>query len=236
MEASIAHLRWLLLPVLGVLCSLSSPAESLTFFDFNGKNTSFQGSFSFTPGIGNVLTIGAGNGGLGGPITNLNSNGAFCGGDCAVTDGYSIMTTGPEDLTASFEGDAVYFFGAGGSIDIYGGIASLGIPGGSLLFSASFVDSSLQTGPGGANFASEVDASSVFLNPTLGVYGYADAEAFDAFDLFGTSCQSFGECSGSILSSSAQANASPIPEPSALVALIAFAAAAMGIRRSKHLC
>src|SRR5208337_2989314 len=52
---------------------------------FFGNNPAGQGALSFTPGVGNPLTIGAGKGANGGLITDFFNGAGVCGGDCTIT-------------------------------------------------------------------------------------------------------------------------------------------------------
>src|SRR5208282_5526736 len=84
---------------------------------FFGNSPGGQGLLSFTPGIGDTLTIGAGNGGNGGLITDLFNGVGLCGGDCGVTGGYLTLTSGGEVTGTNGGGLAYYTFGAGGTVD-----------------------------------------------------------------------------------------------------------------------
>jgi hypothetical protein len=102
-------------------------------FEGNGSHLSQQGLFSFTPGVGNTLTIGAGYGGNGAQIADLINDVNLCSGDCNVIDGYLTLTSGKE---TSFGGN--YQFGAGGSLQIFGEIPSLGLDSSVTLLDAQF--------------------------------------------------------------------------------------------------
>jgi hypothetical protein len=113
------------------------PAGALQFTD-GGIGT--QGLLSFTPGVGTgVLTIGAGNGGNGGLITDLFNGVGLCGGDCAIFGGYLTLSSGLETSGVTQGTGVLYTFGAGGIISIFGKIPVLGINSDSLLFTAPFL-------------------------------------------------------------------------------------------------
>ena len=94
---------------------------------------------SFTPGLGNDLTISAGNGGNGALITDLFSTGgaSVCGGDCAIVGGYMTLTTGGETGGSAGGGLFAYNFATGGTIKITGEIPTLGINSPTVLFTAT---------------------------------------------------------------------------------------------------
>ena len=163
-----------------------------------------SGLLNFTPGVGNTLTIGAGNGGLGALISNMLSSPAICGGgNCAVTGGYATLLTGSETSGSRGGGAFSYTFGAGGTFTIIGGIAPLGIANGSTLLTFSFLPGSIFSGFGAVGlFSGNVNLSSIMLNPLLnaaiGTHSFTGASNFlESISLNGA-CQTGGKCFGAL--------------------------------------
>jgi len=191
-----------------------------------------QGSLSFTPGIGDALTIGAGNGNSGALITDFFSTGggAICGGDCGIVGGYLTLTTGGETSGFASGGVFAYSFGSGGTIKVFGEIPVLGINTPTLLFSATFLSGSFSGSGSVGSVTAAIDLASIALNPALGVYKYSGATDDDiSFNLSGT-CGTGGKCLGAIVQ--ADVSYQTIPEPATLsvlgIGLFAFGA---GLRR-----
>jgi len=200
---------------------------------FNGFSLNGQGALNFTPGLGNSLTIGAGNGGNGALVTDFFSNfgGGLCGGDCSIVGGYLTLTTGPE--TSGFAGGGVfsYNFGAGGVLDIFGKIPALGINSNTLLLTASFLPGTAFSGAGTVgSVLGQINLASIMLAPQLGVYKFTGASNDDLSFNINPGCATGGHCTGSLIQSTTALQA--IPEPATLsvlgVGLFAFGA---GLRK-----
>jgi hypothetical protein len=178
------------------------PAGALQFTD-GGLGT--QGLLNFTPGVGTgVLTIGAGNGGLGGLMTDLFNGVGLCGGDCAIVGGYLTLTSGLETSGVIQGGGVLYTFGAGGSLSIFGAIPSLGINVGSLLFNAPFLaGDTFSVVPSGltatGTFQGPLDYNNIALNPALGVYTFTSGSNIETSMDLNLSCATLNNtCSGSV--------------------------------------
>jgi len=224
--------RLALLAMVVVCLALSSSVWAGTL-TFNGFNAGGQGTLNFNPGIGNSLTIGAGHGANGALVTDFLNTYGICSGDCALTGGYLTLTSGPE--TSGFHGGVPaifsYSFGAGGTIDIFGKIPTLGINSSSLLFSASFLPGTTFSGAGTVgSFLGQLNIASVILNAALGTYHYTGASNDDLSFSLSDSCATGGKCSGSVIQSTTSLQT--IPEPATLsvlgCGLFAFGA---GLRR-----
>ena len=91
--------RLILFAALAASLTLAAPAWAGSLqFHGNSFVNGGEGTLSFTPGLGNDLTISAGNGGNGALITDFFSTGgaSICGGDCPIIGGYMTLTTGGE--------------------------------------------------------------------------------------------------------------------------------------------
>jgi hypothetical protein len=222
--------RFTLLIALVACLALAGPAWAGTL-TFNGFNDNGQGMLSFTPGIGNALTIGAGNGGSGAMVSDFFNNVGICGGDCGIMGGFLTLTTGPE--TSGFAGGGIfsYSYGTGGTIDIMGKIPSLGINVTTLLFSASFLPGTTFSGAGTVgSVLGQINLASIFLVPQLGTYHYTGASNDQLSFSISPSCSTGGSCTGSLIQSTTALQT--IPEPATLsvlgVGLFAFGA---GLRK-----
>src|SRR5579884_483866 len=133
--------------LIGLITSLVlSGAAMADTIGFSGTTTAGQGQLTFT--AGGTVTVGPDASGNLGALINLlqTTPGACSGAGCTVTGntgtpltgGYLTLTSGNQ-ISGS---NGYYTFGSGGSLDIYGGVASLGITDGSLLLSASFAPGS----------------------------------------------------------------------------------------------
>jgi PEP-CTERM motif-containing protein len=178
------------------------PAGALQFTD-GGIGT--QGLLSFTPGVGTgVLTIGAGNGGNGGLITDLFNGVGLCGGDCAIFGGYLTLSSGLETSGVTQGTGVLYTFGAGGIISIFGKIPVLGINSDSLLFTAPFLaGDTFGVVPSGltatGTFQGPLDYTHIFLNPALGVYTFTSGSNMETSMDLNLSCATLNNaCSGSV--------------------------------------
>jgi len=213
-----------------VLClALSSPMWAGTL-QFTGNTLFGQGLLSFAPGAGAQLTIGSGGGGDGALITDFLNTTGVCSGDCSVTAGYLILTTGTQASQTLFPGGVSYTFNAGGSIQVIGGIASLSIANGSTLFSATFAPGAGITVIGGSGaFVGGVSLASIVLNPLLGTYHFQGGHDDDFVFNVDPACLTGGQCVGTLSQSTLQLT---IPEPTTLSVLgIGLCASGAGLRR-----
>ncbi len=188
------------------------PVGALQFY---GNNPAGQGLLSFNPGLGNQLIIGAGNG-LGGLITDLfDGSLLLCGGDCAVASGYLTLVSGGETGGIVGGGTAVYTYGAGGIVRIYGGIPALNIASGSLLLSADFLAGETFTVNGTTGtFAGNLDVSSILLNPGIGSYAFVSGSTMETSMNINPGCLTGGQCFG-LVDPVLQVQ-TPVPEPGTL--------------------
>lgn len=221
--------KLVLCAILATCLAIVVPAWAGTL-QFIGTTFSGQGALNFNPGMGNDLTIGAGNGGQGALITDLVNNLFVCGGDCAITGGYMTLTSGGETGGSAGGGAFTYTFGAGGTIQIFGSIPSHGINS-ALIFSAQFLPGGIFTGAGTiGSYVASLNLASIFLNPNLGTYKYVGGANDDISISINPACGNGGNCNGSIFNSSTVIQT--IPEPATLsvlgAGLFAFGA---GLRR-----
>jgi|SRR5271157_1983977 len=187
--------------VLAMCLAIVVPAWAGTL-QFTGTDFAGQGSLSFTPGMGDALTIGAGHGGNGALITDLMNDLGLCGGDCAVTGGYMTLTSGGQTGGSGGGGSFTYFFSAGGMIDIYGKVPSQGINNSSLLFSAQFLPGAVFTGGGSVgSYIASLNLGSIFLNSNLGTYLYSGGASDNISITINNGCGLGGACNGSIYNS-----------------------------------
>jgi PEP-CTERM motif len=225
--------RLILLATLVACLALTGPAWAGTL-TFNGFDANGQGLLSFTPGLGNSLTIGAGNGGSGAMVTNLLTGGInplLCGGNCNIVGGYLTLASGPE--TGGFTGGGIfsYSFGAGGNVKIMGEIPTLGINSPTVLFMASLLPGTTFSGAGTVgSFLGQINLASIVLAAGLGTYHYTGGSNDDLSFGISPSCSTGGICTGSLVQSTTSLQT--IPEPATLsvlgVGLFAFGA---GLRR-----
>ena len=185
--------------ILATCLALGVPAWAGTL-QFQGTDLNGQGALSFTPGMGNDLTIGAGNGGSGALITDLINNLGICGGDCGIMGGYLTLTTGGQTGGSGGGGSFTYTFGAGGSLDIFGKIPSQGINNSSLLFSATFLPGAIFTGAGQVgSYVASLNLASIFLNPNLGTYNYGAGASDDISFSLNPGCSMGGMCTDRLI-------------------------------------
>src|SRR5271157_4259673 len=216
--------RLALLAMVVVCLALSSPvwAGSSTF---DGTAPKGQGALNFTPGVGDSLTVGAGNGGLGALVTDLFLDIPGCGAGCdyTVTGGYTTLTSGKETSGFSGGGAFSYNFAGGGTLKIIGGITGLGIANGSTLLTLSFLPGATFSGGGSTGvYQGLVDLSSIMLNPVLhlaigGVMFNGGANDEVTLQLFDNNCGTGGKCFGPLLT--ADTGLQFIPEPATLSVL-----------------
>jgi PEP-CTERM motif len=222
--------KLVLFAALAACLAVAGPAWAGSL-SFHG-NSAGEGELSFTPGVGNDLTIGAGNGANGAVVTDFYSTGgaAICGGDCTIVGGYLTLSTGGETSGGASGGSFLYDFGSGGTIKIVGEIPSLGINSPTTLFMASLVSGQFSgTGTIGSVIVA-INLSSIVLAPQLGSYHFTGANNNDiAFDLSST-CATGGVCTGPIIQS--DTNFQTIPEPATLSVLgVGLFAFGTGLRR-----
>src|SRR5271157_4411198 len=180
--------RRLLLFVALVAClAVAGPAWAGSL-QFHGNDFPVgQGALSFTPGIGNDLTIGPGGGVQGALVTDFFSQ-TQCGGDCQIIGGYMTLATGGETGGSAGGGAFNYTFGAGGNIEIFGKIPLLGINSSTLLFSASFVGGSFSGSSTVGSIIASINLASIVLNPALGIYHYSGTNNNDISFSISSSC------------------------------------------------
>jgi hypothetical protein len=223
----------LLLAALVVCLTLTCPVWAGTL-TFNGFMVNGQGLLSFSPGIGNTLTIGAGNGANGALVSNLLENvGLACpGGNCPIMSGFLTLTTGPETGGSSGGGIFSYNFGAGGLVKIIGAIPTLGINNpNTVLFSASLLPGTTFSGAGSvASVIGQLNLASIMLAAQLGSYHFTGGSNDDLSFNINPGCSTGGPCTGSLVQSTTALQT--IPEPATLsilgVGLFTFGA---GLRR-----
>jgi PEP-CTERM motif len=225
--------RLMLFATLVVCLALAGSAWAGTL-TFNGFMPNGQGQLDFTPGLGNSLTIGAGNGGNGALVSDFINTGIgppICGGDCTIVGGYLTLTTGPE--TSGFSGGGIfsYSFGAGGVVKITGEIPMLGINSPTVLFMASTLPGTTFSGAGSVgSFLGQLNLASIVLAPQLGTYHFTGGSNDDLSFGISPSCSTGGVCKGSLVQSTTALQT--IPEPATLsvlgVGLFTFGA---GLRR-----
>jgi len=223
--------RLTFLATMVVCLALAAPAWAGTYTFSSNFNPTGQGLLSFTPGLNNTLTIGAGNGGNGALITDFMNTLGLCAGDCSITSGFLTLTTGKE--TSGFSNGAAfaYTFGAGGTIQIFGKVPSLGINVSSLLFSASFLNGGTFAGGGAVGtLAANINLGSINLNPAFGAYHYLIGQTSQlSFNINSPGCENGGACSGPLNQST---NSFTVPEPATLCVVgVGLFAVGTGLRR-----
>ena len=103
--------RLILFAALAASLTLAAPAWAGSL-QFHGNDFARAGALSFTPGLGNALTISAGGGGNGAMVTDfLYQLPGICGGDCSIVGGYMTLTTGGETGGMTGGGSFNYVFG-----------------------------------------------------------------------------------------------------------------------------
>jgi PEP-CTERM motif len=222
--------KLILFAALVACLALAGPAWAGSVVFSGNDFPSGQGDLSFSPGLLNKLTIAAGGGGNGALVTDLLTTGGakLCGGDCPITNGYLVLTTGGEISGSSGGGLFAYDFAAGGNIKIYGGIGAL--PVGTELFMATLGMGTFNGGGSVGSVTAGINLASIVLNPALGVYKYTGANNNDISFNVSPSCSTGGICNGTIVNS--MTSLQTIPEPATLsvlgVGLFTFGA---GLRR-----
>jgi PEP-CTERM motif-containing protein len=209
--------------------ALAGPAWAGSL-QFNGSDSAGQGSLSFTPSVGNALTIGAGGGGNGALITDFINTFGTCGGDCSIVGGYLTLSTGGETGGLSGGGTFAYSFGSGGTIKIVGEIPMLGINTPTALFTASLGSGSLTGGGTVGSYTAGINLASIMLAPQVGLYNYNGANNDDISFSISPSCSTGGICTGTITQS--DTSLQTIPEPATLSVLgVGLFAFGTGLRR-----
>ena len=226
--------RLILLAALVGCLALGVPAWAGTL-QFHGFDFAGQGQLSFTPGLGNTLSIGAGGGGNGAIITDFFNSGilpTFCAGDCPIVGGYLTLTTGAETSGSTGGGSFSYSFGGGGMIQVIGEIPTLGINSPTTLFSAKFLPVGTTFSGSGTvgSLIGQLDLSTIMLAAQLGMYKYTGGSNDDLSFSISPSCATGGKCTGTLVQS--DTSLQTIPEPATLsvlgVGLFTFGA---GLRR-----
>jgi hypothetical protein len=203
--------------ILAIGLALAVPAWAGTL-QFNGFNPNGQGALNFTPGIGNTLTIGAGNGGSGGLDTDFFNTYGICMGDCNIVGGYITLTTGPE--TGGFANGSIwsYNYGTGGTVKVTGEIPFLGINSPTVLFTASLLPGTTFSGAGTVGaFDGEINLASIGLAAQLGTYHYSGASNDELSISIDPGCANGGVCNGTVIQS--LTTVQTIPEPGTLAVL-----------------
>jgi len=212
--------KCILLCALIAFLALAGPVWAGTL-EFHGDNSAGQGTLSFTPGVGDSLTLSAGAGGNGALITDFFNSYGICGGDCSVIGGYMTLSTGGQLACGvggcTGNGAFNYTFGAGGNIKVVGEIPTLGINTPTLLFTASFVSGSFAGTGTVASVVAGISLASIVLAPQLGLYKYSGADNDDIVFKVSSTCSTGGACSGTITESDTPFQT--IPEPATLSVL-----------------
>ena len=221
--------RLILFAALAASLTLAAPAWAGTI-QFHGNDFMGQGDLSFTPGLGNALTIGPGGGGNGALVTDFFNTNGFCGGDCSIVGGYMTLTTGGEISGMSGGGAFNYQFGNGGTIKVVGEIPILGINTPTVLFTASFLMGSFTGGGSIGSLTAGINLASIMLNPALGIYHYTGGNTNDITFNVSPTCSTGGICTGTIIQS--DTTLQTIPEPATLSVLgVGLFAFGTGLRR-----
>ncbi|MGD0301653.1 MAG: hypothetical protein ABSE86_31640 [Bryobacteraceae bacterium] len=178
-------------------------------------------------GVGNTITLGAGDGGNGSEIADLINDVNLCGGDCEVIDGYLTLTSGKQ---TSSRGN--YVFGAGGSLQIFGEIPSLGLDSPVTLLDAQLAGGLFQPFFSGSPlFIGDIDPESVTLDPVLGSYSFLSLASYMTFFAdVDPMCFTVGEYTGA--SFLPKVTLSTVPEPALPLLVIGVLGLAVLARRS----
>jgi hypothetical protein len=211
------RMRNFLVVLIGCLTLLVYPASAALIF--SGLNNPGQGLMTFSPGIGNSLVVGSGNGGKGALITNLFNSNGLCNGNCGIDGGYLTLTTGGETSGFACCGGWHYWYDGGGSVEIWGAIPDLGINTVSELFSAQFLPLGQFDGIDGlGGLLASIDPKSVHLNAALGKYQIVSPWMEQVF-LPVHGCGDGSDCSGPAQITNVQMQTEVVPEPTSLVLL-----------------
>ena len=211
---------------------LTSPAWAGSF-QFHGNDFAGQGTLTFTPGMGNTLSIGAGNGGTGALITDFFSPNGICGGDCPIIGGYMTLTTG--GTTGSFVAGGAfgYMFAPGGTITITGEIPLLGINTPTALLTASLTNATFAGSGSVGSFVAGINLASITLAAQLGTYKYSGAGNDEISFNLSPSCSAGGVCSGTLIQS--DSTFQTVPEPATLSILdVGLFTTGAGLRRRSY--
>jgi hypothetical protein len=203
--------------LIGCLTLLAYPASASLIF--SGENNPGQGLMTFSPGMGNSLVVGPGDGGNGALITNLFNSNGLCHGDCGIDGGYLTLATGGETFGYACCGTWNYLYGSGGSMDIWGAIPDLGINTVSKLFSAQFLaGAEFYGGDGLGSLVASIDPNSIQLNPALGTYQITSPWMEQVY-LPVQGCSDGRDCSGPVQITAVQMQTEVVPEPTSIVLL-----------------
>lgn len=186
----------------------SAQADSL---QFQGSSLGNGGMFTFNPGGGASVDV---NNAL---ISSLMAT--ICG-TCAVSNGtLTIVSGGETSVSVDAFGNPTYTFGAGGTLDIVGGISALGIAPGSTLLSATFVSGqTLGISSTTGTFRGLLDPNSIVLDSLL--TSQTAISGTDTESEFQVSMTQSGGYSGAISSSTVMITTSaPAPEPASILLL-----------------
>jgi hypothetical protein len=209
--------------VILVLSIASVPPAQADTFQFTGSSLSGSGgSFTFLPGSGDSLGV------TNALINKLLASGS-CATNCAISNGALNLASGGQ---ISFDASTnSYTFDQGGSLDIVGGISSLGIASGTTLLSASFLaGQTLQLSTTTGTFRALLDPTSIVL--AAGLSSQVPVSGTDTESEFKVIfTPATGIYSGAIAQSTVTINTSPVSEPASIVFLGSSLISILGIRR-----
>lgn len=209
--------------VILVFSMVSVSVAQADTLQFTGSSLSGTGgSFSFLPGSGDSLDV------ANALINNLLASGS-CATNCAVSNGTLKLSSGGQISFDAFTN--TYTFDQGGSLDVVGGVSSLGIASGTTLLSASFLaGQTLQLTSTTGTFRGLLDPNSIFL--AAGLSSQAPVSGTDTESEFKVMfTPSTGVYSGAISQSTVTITTSPVSEPASIMFLGSSLISIVGIRR-----